>query len=145
MCIFTKLLYRILSSIMCNTSIVRTWISQWFLAKKNFNDKFKRNNHCKFIHHNSYLKPFLRYPHCIVRREYFSIIFNVKKCTLYLIKYCKYGFTKVLKIVGYEFGKQFFLNFLKKHSLKECLANPNFRKKLCYEESYEKISIKKFC
>ncbi len=41
----------------------------------------------KFIHHKSHLKPFLSHLPCIVRREYFSIIFNVKKCTLYLIKY----------------------------------------------------------
>ncbi len=33
------------------------------------------------------LSPCLSYLPCIVHREYFSIIFNVKKCTLYLIKY----------------------------------------------------------
>jgi len=42
-----------------------------------FKNNFKRNNHCKFIHHKSYLKPFLSYLPCTVRREYFSIIFNV--------------------------------------------------------------------
>ncbi len=47
---------------------------------------FQKENY-KFIHHKSYLKPFLSYLPCIVRREYFSIIFNVKKCTLHLIKY----------------------------------------------------------
>ncbi len=44
-------------------------------------------NHCKFIHHKSHLKPFLSYLPCIVCKEYFSIIFNVKKCALYWIKY----------------------------------------------------------
>jgi hypothetical protein len=46
-------------------------------------NKFKRINYCKFIHHKSHLQPFLSYLSCIVR----SIIFNVKKCALYLIKY----------------------------------------------------------
>jgi hypothetical protein len=54
-----------------------------------FKKNFTRINHCKFIHHKSHLKPFLSYLPCIVRREYFSIIFNVKKCALYLIKYGK--------------------------------------------------------
>ncbi len=78
-----------------HTSIVLTWISQWFLAKKLFiffKNNFKRNNHCKFIHHKSYLNPFLSYLPCIVCREYFSIIFNIKKCALYSIKYGKYDF-----------------------------------------------------
>ncbi len=73
-----------------HTSIVCTWISQWFLVKKLilfFTNNFTRINHCKFIHHKSHLKPFLSYLPCILHREYFSIIFNVKKCTLYLIKY----------------------------------------------------------
>ncbi len=52
-----------------------------------FKNNFTRINHCTFIHHKSHLKPFLSYLSSIVRREYFSIIFNVKKCTLYLIKY----------------------------------------------------------
>ncbi len=65
-----------------HTNIVRSWISQWFLAKKNGNN-FTRINHCMFIH----LKPYLSYLTCIVCWEYFSIIFNVKKCTLYSIKY----------------------------------------------------------
>jgi hypothetical protein len=70
------------------TSIVRTWISQWFLAKKNiFMNNFTRINHCKFIHHKSHLKPFLSYLPCKVHREYFSIIINVKKCALYSIVY----------------------------------------------------------
>jgi hypothetical protein len=38
------------------------------------------------------LKPFLIYLQCIVHREYFSIIFNVKKCALYLIKYGRSNF-----------------------------------------------------
>jgi hypothetical protein len=70
---------------------VRTWNSQWFLAKKIFlffKNNFTRLNPCKFIHHKILcLKPFLSYLPCIVCREYFCIIFNVKKCTLYLIKY----------------------------------------------------------
>ncbi len=72
------------------TSIVRNWISQWFLATKVFlffKNTFTRINHCKFIHHKSHIKPFLSYLPCIVRREYFSIIFYLKKCALYLIKY----------------------------------------------------------
>ncbi len=48
-----------------------------------FNYNFTRIDHCKFIHHKSHLKLFLAYLPC---REYFSIIFNVKKCTLYSIK-----------------------------------------------------------
>jgi hypothetical protein len=72
-------------------NIVHTWISQWFWAQKKlfllFKNSFKRINHCKFIHHKIHLKTFLSYVPCIVRREYFSFIFNVKKCALYLIKY----------------------------------------------------------
>ncbi len=52
-----------------------------------FKNNCKRNNHRMFIHHKSYLKPFLSYLPCIVCREYFSIIFNVKMCTLYSIQY----------------------------------------------------------
>ncbi len=44
-----------------------------------FKNNFKRINHCKLIHHKRYLKPFLSYLPCIVCREYFSIIFNLKK------------------------------------------------------------------
>ncbi len=72
-----------------HTSIVRTWISQWFLAKNLFlffKNNFKINNYCKFNHHERYLKTFLSYLPCIARKEYFSIIFNAKKCTLYSIK-----------------------------------------------------------
>jgi hypothetical protein len=77
-----------------HTSILRIWISQWFLAKilfLFFKNNFTRINHCKFIHHKSHLKPFLSYYPCIVCREYFSIIFNVKKCALCLIKYGNCG------------------------------------------------------
>ena len=77
-----------LSYLLC---IVRTWISQWFLAKKIFfffKNNYTRINHCKFIHHKSHkIVPFLSYLPSIVHREYFSIIFNVKKCALYSIKY----------------------------------------------------------
>ncbi len=69
-----------------HTSIVQTWISQWFLAKKIFlffKINFTRMNHFKFYYHISHLKPFLSYLPCIACREYFSIIFHVKKCALY--------------------------------------------------------------
>jgi hypothetical protein len=52
-----------------------------------FKNNFTRINHCKFIHHKSRLKPFFSYLTCIVHREYFSFVFNVKKCALYSIKY----------------------------------------------------------
>jgi hypothetical protein len=52
-----------------------------------FKNNFTRINHCSFIHHKSHLKPFVRYLPSIACREYFSIIFNAKKCALYLIKY----------------------------------------------------------
>ncbi len=42
-----------------------------------FKNNFTKINHCKFIHHKNHLKPFLSYLPCIVRREYFSIFFNV--------------------------------------------------------------------
>ncbi len=69
------------------------WISQWFLAKKLifFKNNFTRINHCKFIHHKSNLKPFFSYLPCIVRWDYFSIIFNVKKYALYSINYSIYA------------------------------------------------------
>jgi hypothetical protein len=51
-----------------------------------FKNNFKRNNHCKFIHHKSYLITFLSYFPCTVRREYISIIFNVKKVRTILDK-----------------------------------------------------------
>jgi len=73
-----------------HTSIVRTWISQWFLVKKVFlffKNNFTRFNYCKFIPHKGHLNPFLSYLPCIVCTEYFSIIFNAKKCALYSIKY----------------------------------------------------------
>jgi hypothetical protein len=69
-----------------HTSTVRTRISQCFLVKKLFlflKNNFKRNNHCKYIHHKNYLIPSLTYLPCIVCRKYFSINFNVKKnCAL---------------------------------------------------------------
>ncbi len=55
-----------------------------------FKNNFTRINHCKFIQHKSHLKLFLSYLPCIVHREYLSTIFNVKKCTLYSIKYGKW-------------------------------------------------------
>jgi hypothetical protein len=71
-------------------SMVRNWILQWFLAKNYF--YFSRIISqeliiASFIHHKSHLKTLLSYLPCIVRREYFSIIFNVNKRTLYSIKY----------------------------------------------------------
>jgi hypothetical protein len=73
-----------------HTSIVRTSISQWFLEKNlfiYFKNNFTRINYCRFIHDKSHIKPLLSYLPRIVRRKYFSNIFNVKKCTLYSIKY----------------------------------------------------------
>ncbi len=73
--------YHILSSIMriqvqCAPEFYNDfWQKQLFLFFKN---NSTRINHCKFIHHKSHLKPFLSYFPCIVCREYFSIIFNVK-------------------------------------------------------------------
>ncbi len=83
--------YHILSSIMCIQVQCAPEIDNDFWKKKFlfFKNNFKRNNHCKFIHHKSYLKPFLSYLPQIVRSKYFSIIFNIKKCALYLIKYGK--------------------------------------------------------
>ncbi len=81
--------YRILSSIMCIQVYCTPEFHNEFCQKKIFlffKNNFKINNHCKFIYHKSYLKPFLSYLPCIVRGEYFSIIFNVKKSTLYSIK-----------------------------------------------------------
>ncbi len=67
-------------------SIARTWISQWFLAKKLFlvfKNNFTRINPSKFYSSQKPSKTFLRYLPCIVCREYFIIIFNVKKvCTI---------------------------------------------------------------
>jgi len=76
-----------------HTNTVHTWVSQWFLANilfLFFKNNFTKINHCKFIHHNRHLKPFVSYLPCIVCREYFSIIFNVKECALYSIKYGKW-------------------------------------------------------
>ena len=85
--------YRILLSIMhiqvqCTLEFQNHfWQNKIFLFFKN---NFTRINHCKFIHHKSHLKTFLSYLPCIMPREYFSTIFNVKKCTLYLIKYDRF-------------------------------------------------------
>ncbi len=82
--------YHILSSIMHIQVLCAPEFQNDFWQKKLFlffKNDFKRINHCKFIHHKGYLKPFLSYLPCIVHREYFSIIFNVKKCALCLIKY----------------------------------------------------------
>ncbi len=72
-----------------HTSIVRTWISQWFLTKKLF--YFSRIMSQEIIIASLFiieaiLNPFPILP-CIVRREYFSNIFHVKKCALYSIKH----------------------------------------------------------
>jgi hypothetical protein len=76
------------SNIMCKQVKCAPEFHNDFGAKKlflYFKNNFTRINHCKFIHHKSHLKPFLIYLPWIVRRECFSIIFNVKKCTLYSI------------------------------------------------------------
>ncbi len=52
-----------------------------------FKNNFPKINHCKFIYHKSHLTAYLSFLPCIVCREYLSIIFNVKKCVLYSIKY----------------------------------------------------------
>ncbi len=71
-----------------------------FLFFKNY---FTRINHCKFIHHKSYLKPFLSYLPCIVHKKYFRIIFNLLKCALYLIKY---GIPKIKLQWSVDYMKQ---------------------------------------
>ncbi len=71
-------------------SIVRTWNFEMSFGKEIiliFKNNFTRINLCMFIHHKSHLKPFLSYLLCIVRREYFIIMFNVKECAPYSIKY----------------------------------------------------------
>ncbi len=48
-----------------------------------FKNNITRINHCKFFHHKRHLKPFLSYLPCIVHKEYFSIIYSVKRwCTI---------------------------------------------------------------
>ncbi len=81
-----------------------------------FKNNFKRNNHCKFIHHKSCLKPFLSYLPCIVCKEYFSIIFNVKNCTLYLIKYGNYGTTQIWKNIATKITNEKFQICTNDHS-----------------------------
>ncbi len=109
-------------------SIVRTWISQWFLAKQLFlffKNNFTRINHCKFIYHKSHLKPFLSYLPCIVYKEYFSILFNVKKCALYSIKYSMYHvFHHHCKIIFFKKTVEFWVvscTFVNK----ELITRPN--------------------
>ncbi len=72
-----------------HTSIVHTWILQWFLAKKKY-FYFSRIISQKIIIAGLFIIKAILNPSsntCIVRMEYFSIIFNVKKCALYFIKY----------------------------------------------------------
>ncbi len=84
------------------------WQKKLFLFFKN---NFTKINHCKFIHHKSHLKPFLSYLPCMVHKEYLSIIFNVKKCTLYQIKYCIFNyFYRVKKSILYrKFSPRFLI------------------------------------
>ncbi len=82
-----------------------------------FKNNFTRINHCKFIHHKSHLKPFFSYLPFIVCREYFSIIFNVKKCAPYLIKYGTRNFK------------------LKQQKIKLFLEITNFKMKNCTYKS----------
>ncbi len=82
-------MYCILSSIMCiqvqcAPEFHNDFWQKLFLVQKT---NFTRINPCKFIHHKSHLKPFLSYLPCKEGREYFSILFNLKKCELYLTKY----------------------------------------------------------
>ncbi len=60
------------------------WQKKYFYISRLISQEF---NHCKFIHHKSHFEPFLSYLPCIVCREYFSIILNIKQCALYLTKY----------------------------------------------------------
>ncbi len=72
--------YRILSSIMrIQVQCAPEFHNDFWQFFKYFKNNFTRINHCKFIHHKRHLKPFLSYLLCRVCREYFSIIFNVKK------------------------------------------------------------------
>jgi hypothetical protein len=81
--------YHILSSIMCI----------WVWCAPEFHKKFWHKKYFYFSRIfsqelivaslfilKSHLQPFLSYLPCIVHREYFSIIFNVKKWALYFIK-----------------------------------------------------------
>ncbi len=115
------------------SSIMRTWISQWFLTKilfLFFKNNFTRINHCKFIHHKSCLKSFLSYLPCKVHRQYFSIIFNVKKCVLYSIKYGKqnknaeekiHERAMVSNVLNYKKNQKTFSYCTKWHLLWACL------------------------
>ncbi len=78
-------------------------------------NNFTKINHCKFIHHKSHhLIPFLSYLPCLMGREYFSIIFNVKRCILYSIKYGnnEYGSGKYFsnRLFAHFSAKTFSLN-----------------------------------
>ena len=83
-CVKSFMEYNVHTSIVPHLYFTMTFVKKIYFIFKN---NFTRINHCKSIHHKSHLKPFLNYLPCIVHRESFSIIFNVKKCALYSIKY----------------------------------------------------------
>ena len=115
-------MYHILSSICAYKYSAHLNFTMIFCKKKYifvFENNFTRNNHCKFIHHKSHFKPFLSYLPCIVHREYFSIIFNVKKCALYSITYgtsllVESRTIKETLVVGQKFISLWQLLFLKR-------------------------------
>ncbi len=89
-----------------------------------FKNNFKRINHCKFICHKSHLKP--TYLLCIVHKENFSIIFNVKKCALYLIKYGMYHISSSQKLGVWHITYKFFIqSFQLKVKDKVCVSWKN--------------------
>ncbi len=91
------LTYRILSSLMHIQVQCAPEFHNDFWQKKIilfFKNNIMRIHHCKFIHHRSHLKPFFNYLPCIVCREYFSIIFHVKKCTVCSIKYSRFKLSR---------------------------------------------------
>jgi hypothetical protein len=100
-----------------------------------FKNNFTRINHCKFTHHKSHLKPFVSYLPCIVCREYFSIILNAKKCTLYSIKYG--NFNKNLSIV---FLKCLTIMNLTSHNLTNSVLTEKGSKYLIIKFNHRQLS-----
>ncbi len=81
-------------------SIVRTGISQWFLAKNLFlffKNNFTRINHCKLIHHKSHLQPFLSYLPCSAQ-GIFQHHFQCKKVLIILDKIWYYSLLMITSV-----------------------------------------------
>ncbi len=101
--IYLKLPYFIEYNV--HTSIVSTWISQWFLAKKLslfFKNNFTRINHCKFIHHKKHLKPISQLPSIYSVPGKFQHHFQCKKVHTILEKICysvECHFTECLSVL----------------------------------------------